>query len=341
MIISIKTQHDMYDYILSLDKIGIEKRPCDLPNDILKRKIKKIATKLDRQNKLFIKKAQVSKEIIEDKATHIKKQVLKMDKVYRYKSNYLIYDTLQDTGVCNALVVKHKSKIQNHEPIKYIEDIKESGSELRKTLIDLCIDYYNSIEYDIQSKSKSTEEYELKKACDLAEEAIAKYIKTEYFNNRIDIVVKHQKKFYSIYSHDGRLIPDIFIIDKINKLILVIDVKVYSVIGSKKGCRLIYDKNDNRFQINSYMGKIKQELEYNNNFVKECNIKDKNGYNIKGILLHVVNKSLWEENKGMQGTELTIEYDRPIKLYMVKDTENNGFANIKSEIKDILDKELY
>ena len=329
MIISIKTQHKMYDYILSKGKIGVEDKPNDLLKGLLKHKIKRLATKLDKQNKLFIKKAQVSKEIIEDKTTHVKKQVLKVDKIYRYKSNYLIYDTLLDTGICNTLIVKHRSKIQKHKQLEDIDSIKESGSELRKDLINLCKKYNRNIDYKVKSKMKSKEYYDLKREYALAEEAIGKYIDEEYFTDKTGINVEYQKEFKGKYNHDGKIKPDIFIIDHINNKILVIDVKVYDTVGYKPNKKRIYSHNDNRFQINSYMGKIKQEL---NSAID---------YDIKGILLHVVNPSLWEENKGMQGTELTIEYDRPIKLYMVKDTENNGFANIKSEIKDILDKELY
>lgn len=51
------------------------------------------------------------------------------------------------------------------------------------------------------------------------------------------------------------------------------------------------------------------------------------------MLLHVVNNDLWEENKSMQYTELTIEEDRPIILYMVRDTGDNGLDNILSKLE--------
>ena len=328
MVIRFETQHKMYKYILSNSKIGVEDKPKDLLNGLLKHKIKRVASKLDRQNKLFIKKAEVYREITEDKLTGAKKQVLKVHKNYRYKSNYLIFDTLEDIGICNNLVVKHKQKIQKHSKLNDIDSIKESGSELRKELIRLCKKYINNIDWVIRSKMKSKEYYELKKEYALAEEAVGKFIKDEYFKDSVNIIVEYQKEFKGQYGHDGKIKPDIFIIDKNNNKIIVIDVKVYDTVGYKPNKKRIYEHNSNRYQINSYMGKIKQE------FNRDID------YDIKGILLHVVSDELWEENKGMQGTQLTIEEDRPIMLYMVRDTGTNGLSNIFKEIKDLLDNEL-
>ena len=328
MVIRFETQHKMYLYILSSSKIGVEDKPKDLLNGLLKHKIKRAASKLDKQNKLFIKKAEVYRELTEDKLTGAKKQVLKIHKNYRYKSNYLIFDTLESTGICNSLVVKHKSKIQKHSKIIDIDDIKESGSDLRKKLISLCKQYNKGIDLIVNSKTKTKEYYELKKEYTLAEEAIGKFIKEEYFKDSVNIVVEYQGKFKGKYEHDGKIKPDIFIIDHTNNKIIVIDVKVYATVGYKSNKKRIYKENSNRFQINSYMGKIKQE------------INNATGYDIKGILLHIVNDELWEENKSMQGTQLTIEEDRPIILYMVRDTGIDGLSNIFGEIKCMLDNEL-
>lgn len=327
MVIRIETQHKMYKYILSDSKIGIEDRPKDFVEGLLKHKIKSTASKLDRQNKLFIKKAEVYREITEDKLTGAKKQVLKIHKNYRYKSNYLIFDTLESIGICNNLVVKHRRKIQKHSKLNDIDGIKESGSDLRKKLIRLCKNYMNGIELGIESKMKSNEHCELQKEYTLAEEAIGKFIKDEYFKDSVNIVVEYQGRFKGKYGHDGDIIPDIFIIDKNNNKILVIDVKVYSTVG-KPNKKRTYEKNSNRFQINSYMGKIKQEF------------NEGIDYDIKGVLLHVVSDELWEENKSLQYTELTIEEDRPIMLYMVRDTGIDGLSNIFKEVRCMLDNEL-
>ena len=115
-----------------------------------------------------------------------------------------------------------------------------------------------------------------------------------------------------------QLKPDIIFIGK-NKA-LVIDVKVYTNVETKHYDTRSYISNNNRFQLNTYIGKVKKQL---------C----EEGIEVHGIILHIVNDDIWCKSNDMQCADLTMEDDRPIKLFMIQD---KGLPYILSEYDKII-----
>ena len=168
-----------------------------------------------------------------------------------------------------------------------------------KKLIKSCILYYQHKEITEVSKGKSTEEYDIIKESWLAEQCLGKYS-----INDLDyrLKVKSQPKYYGGGKYAQVLKPDIQLYDKDN--LLIIDVKVYKNIHTYSHGQIKYGSNANRFQVNSYMGKCSNKYHRDN---------------VQGVILHIVNSDIMNKYGELQGADITIENDRPMKLWLIED----------------------
>ena len=292
MILSYVTQKEMYNYITSNKTTGVGYIDSNF-SLFITNEIKNISKKLFFRSELYIGKIQISVDS-DNRLVRIKN--------YKCKSNILILNTLHSIKNNTDFTNEEIRKQIGNESIDNYDEVIESGSKLRRKLIKLCKLYFEHKEIELRNKSKSMEEYELAKESFLAEASLGLFTQNEVVNVT---KVYRQKQFRSEYKHAQVLKPDIIIID--NRLLIVIDTKVYKEIGIKNHGKFEYCSNANRFQINSYIGKCLDKL------------MGGNANKIIGIILHIVNEELMEKNHELQGTELTIEKARPIYLYMIQD----------------------
>lgn len=307
MIISVDTQKEMYEYIIS-GKILRDNYIDSNLKIFITEQIKYLSKKLYLKTELYIGKMQLELDI---------DNKLIRKKNYKCKSNKLIFDILHQIESCNTFVTEEiKKQISRLDSINYKEVI-ESGSKDRKRLIRLCKLYIQNKEIELKTKGKSIEEYELAKESFLAETSLGIYSKDE-LNLGLDAYV--QKVFNTGKRFAQQIKPDIILIGK--EKALVIDVKVYKDIEAEHYDKRVYCSNSNRFQLNSYIGKVTKQL---------C----KNKVTVQGIILHIVNKEIWDKCSDMQEADLTIEEDRPITLYMIQD---KGLEYILNEYQKLVER---
>ena len=306
MIISIPTQKEMYSYILSNKTTGLEIADNKL-DDIISMQIKELARKLYSRSDLYIGKIRISKD---------KKHKLKKDKNYKCKSNQLIYYVL-DQFPESASYATDKMKTQlTLECPEDFWDVSECGTKGRKKLLKLCKLYLDNRDIRFSAKHKTTEEYDLAKESFLAEAAFGKYSE-EVFGEKAKVFIQKVLKKSTPTTHGLR--SDIIM--QFKNMTILIDVKVYSKVGEKYYQKYVYSSNANRYQVNSYIGA----------FVEEHILRRR----VVGVVLHIVDADLWEKNQELQGTDLTIEPDRPIHLYMIQD---NGLNYIFSEYNKLINE---
>lgn len=306
MIISIQTQKAMYDYILESKTMGEEITNRGL-GDVISFMITELAKRLYLRSELYIGKIIIHK----DSAYKLSKE-----KNYKCISNQLIYYVL--TNIPKS-VTYATDRIKKQLELKYSEDfmkVKENGTKERKKLLNLCKLYLANRDIEFVYKSKDKKEYSMAKEYFLAEATLGKYSK-EIFDGIAKVYT--QKTLKNGTATTLGLRSDIII--QFEDIVIIIDVKVYNKIGVTYYNNYVYGSNENRFQLNSYLGAYKDK--YGN--------KDK----VVGIVLHIVNQSLWDQNKQMQGSKLTIEDDRLIYLWMIQD---NGLNYILEQYKEIITK---
>lgn len=337
-IISKKTQLEMYKYIQQKSKInGVPMFDDD--QTLITQEILNTAKKLYRRTELYICRLSLKKDD--------NRLVRLFD--YRAKSNLLIYYVLHYRMNTNAYVYRGMFKIHSkddngaskddtrdcndlemftgiseNEIESIIEDrehIEESGSADRKRLVRLCKYYLDKCDLtNARDANMSLQEAELLRECWLAEKALSIYTKDKLKDTEYKVEI--QKSFKSKGEWGQNLKPDILISNK--SKIFVIDVKVYKDLtvnfwGTEKYC-----SNENRFQVNSYMGRVLQENRSENT---EC----------FGVLLHVINSELNDKHGQMQGADLTVENDREIRLWLLLD---KGLDRIFEEYSEMLNKQL-
>lgn len=305
MVISIDTQKEMYEYILS-GKILRDSYIDSNFQIFITEQIKYLSKKLYLRTELYIGKMQL--ELDENNKLRRKKN-------YKCNSNKLIFDILHQLENCNDFTTEDiKKQLSKLDSVDY-RDVIESGSKDRKRLVKLCKLYLQNKEIKLKTEAKSSEEYELEKECFLAETALGMY-STDELDLNIETYV--QKSFSSGKKFAQHIKPDIVFIGKDKAL--VIDIKVYTNVETKHYDTRSYISNNNRFQLNTYIGKVKKQL---------C----KEGTEVYGIILHIINKDVWNRSNDMQGADLTIEDDRPIRLFMIQD---KGLPYILSEYDKIV-----
>lgn len=306
MIISIQTQKAMYDYILESKTMGEEITNRGL-GDVISFMITELAKRLYLRSELYIGKIIIHK----DSAYKLSKE-----KNYKCISNQLIYYVL--TNIPKSITYA-TDRIKKQLELKYSEDfmkVKENGTKERKKLLNLCKLYLANRDIEFVYKSKDKKEYSMAKEYFLAEATLGKYSK-EIFDGIAKVYT--QKTLKNGTATTLGLRSDIII--QFEDIVIIIDVKVYNKIGVTYYNNYVYGSNENRFQLNSYLGAYKDK--YGN--------KDK----VVGIVLHIVNQSLWDQNKQMQGSKLTIEDDRLIYLWMIQD---NGLNYVLEQYKEIITK---
>lgn len=312
MVISIDTQKEMYEYILS-GKILRDNYIDSNFQIFITEQIKYLSKKLYLRTELYIGKMQLELD---------NNNKLKRKKNYKCNSNKLIFDTLHSIENCNDFTTEDiKKQLSGLNSVNYTEVI-ENGSKDRRRLIKLCKLYLQNKEIKLKTENKSSEEYELEKECFLAETALCVYSVDEL---DLGLETYVQKTFSTGKKFAQQLKPDIIFIGK-NKA-LVIDVKVYTNVETQHYDKRVYISNNNRFQLNTYIGKVKKQL---------C----REGIEVHGIMLHIINEDIWDKSNDMQCTDLTMEDDRPIKLFMIQD---KGLAYILQEyhkiVKDFFNNE--
>ena len=316
--ISIETRKEMYEYLLSDKKQGGKSYDSDF-QFFIKEVIKDLSKKLFLKTELYLRKS----IILRDNNYRIIRNT-----TYKFKSNKLIYDVLKELHIDYDYIdseddTRSKRIIEEQlSDVTYDEcdEILESGSKDRIKLIRACKLYLNGKEIELVSNTKSDDKYNMAEESWLAETVLGKYSK------ELGIGAKSQSPFNARNNqpYAGQLKPDIIVYDKNN--IIVIDCKVYKRIIEKnsKGTEK-YISNNNRYQVNSYIGRCLDSDKYSSKKYKN------------GIILHIADKELYERCQSADGTDLTIEYDRPIKLYIIED---KGLNYILSRYKEIIDNTM-
>ncbi len=314
MQISSETQIEMYNYLISGNIAG-NKFVNSNSQNFLSNSIKLLAKKLNSRAELFIRKANLRMD----------GDTLKMGSNYICSSNHLIYYVLNDIGGCSSLLkqlgeTEQINKLLHNMFTKMpndFESVPESSSSAgRSKMIKLCKLYLSEKEMEITAKRKCEDRDFLAKESTLAEKTLRKY--SYELGNGIQVQPNNVK---------GRLVSALAlrtdIILKCENRVLLIDIKVYSSISTKEDGTIFYKYNTNRYQVNSYIGA------YLN---KNSNISE-----ISGLIIHIVNHELFEKNKELQGADMTIELDRPMKLFLIED---NGLDSIFADYRKIIENAL-
>ena len=130
------------------------------------------------------------------------------------------------------------------------------------------------------------------------------------------------------------LVTDIILESPTANKSLIVDVKVYKDFIVKHHDKSRYKSNENRFQMNSYIGAYLEKAAK-----KELNAEKE--LMVDGILLHIVSPEHWErlkQHNGLNGAVLTIESKRPIHLYIIPDY---GLDYIFTSYAKIIERYLY
>lgn len=307
MVLTPKTQIEMYEYLSNKGTSGVISVDSD-SNEFLTSAIKKLATKVNRVCNLFNRQA-----LIKDG---------KMELDYNSDSNHLIYYVLNNIGGCAMLLKEintYKKAINNFKKIpKDIKYVRDTNNKLRDRLINLCKLYLDNQEYEIASKKKCTDIEFISKESWLAEKCLHTYSKKHFaiFGN----LLRHRTAIsYALRS-------DIVIEGAVKTII--VDVKVYSNIVSKDD--KLYISNNNKNQINSYIGAYLSKTNHKNN-------------NVEGIVLHIVSSEQYEKAKHLNGGDLSVEDDRKLSLYIIEDKGLNYILDTYKEIIEtrLVDKTSY
>lgn len=307
MVISVDTQKEMYKYIIS-GKILRDNYIDSNLKIFITEQIKYLSKKLYLRTELYIGKMQLELDA---------NNKLLRKKNYKCKSNKLIFDILHKIESCNTFETEEiRKQLNNLDSVDY-RDVTETGSKDRKRLIKLCKLYMQNKEIELRTKGETSEEYELAKESFLAETALGLYSENE-LNLGLETYV--QKVFAARNKFAQQLKPDIILIGK--DKVIVVDVKVYKDVETEHYDKRVYCSNNNRFQVNSYIGKVMKQL---------CTDK----IEVQGIILHIVNKEIWDRCSDMQEADLTIEEDRPITLYMIQD---KGLEYIFKEYQKLVER---
>ena len=314
MQISSKTQIEMYNYLISNKIVGIDFGVSN-SQEFLINAIKVLAKILNSRTELFVKKA-----IVE-----LNSENLSVRENCWCSSNHLIYYVLNDIKGCKGLLKPITENNSNKDSLHIYEEFPDgymglpenSGSVGRGKLIKLCKMYLSEKEIEITSKKKGVDQTFLAKESELAEKALHKY--SQQLGNHIKVqgnnLLPRLNNAYALKSD---------IILKCGDKAIVVDIKVYSSISEKEKEKLLYKYNSNRYQVNSYIGAYKN--------------KDKTVNEVSGLIVHIVNHELYEKNKEINGAELTIEPDRPMKLLLIED---RGLEQIFADYTEIINKELF
>ena len=302
MQLSLQTQLDMYTYIQS-GKISYFKIAEGNIQDFLINKIKEVTKLLMSNQSLFICKPLVCYE----------GDNFKTIRDYNSSSNQLIYYTLANLNLFPNILNQYDITVSDNLPEDF-NLVPESGTPARVQLIQLCKMYLQDKQLEQASKAKGSIDEKIDRESTLAEHTLHRYSRTNFktLSNRV-------KK---AFGYAQALETDIIVQSK-NKVI-IIDVKVYSNFVIKKHGELKYTYNSNRFQLNSYIGALRDKY------------KEKD-FTVEGIILHLVSPELWEDTKDLQAANLTIESDRPIHLYIIPD---HGLEYILSAYQKIIDNHL-
>ena len=295
MVLTAETQYQMYDYILS-GKLTNSKQAISKSQDFLILEIKRLSKRLSTRAELYKRKSIIN--VGENGEFNSSKN-------YELWSNILIYKTLHDiknitkydnTEIRNQLCIFENCDIRN---LLNIDSLKETGSSDKKRLIRACKLYQQHMDICKNAKDKDNGKYELVRESFLAEESLARFSKDTFAN----VYSQHQYREKEKYAQT--IIPDI-IIKNPDKLI-VIDCKVYKKIHTFSHGQLKYISNGNRFQVNSYIGRCLQD-DYDNKNIP-----------VQGIILHIVNSGIMNRYGELHGVDITIENDRPMKLWLIED----------------------
>lgn len=306
MIINSTVQHDMYRYLISDKSINVKIDNRSI-NDFIFYEIKLLAKKLFKRTELFICKASVERG---ENDRIVKK------KNYKCISNKFIYDILKEIGTVKFISEEISKELDFCEDIDDFTNIAETGSKDRKKLIRLCKLYMDNKEIikDIQSDI----EYEIANEAWLAEKVLYKYSADK--TGLAYIVDRKNNLMQRRLLHAYAMKADIVL--KRDNIIIVVDVKVYQKIGKKDKEHHLYSYNDNRFQLNSYMGKCIERY-------GEQSI-------VYGIILHIVNTEIFDAEAVLQNAELTVEGKRPIEMFMIN--ADKGLEYIFSEYKHKIER---
>ena len=314
MVLTAETQYQMYDYILS-GKLTDSKQAISNYSNFLVLEIKRLSKRLYHRAELYKGKSIIN--VGENGEFNSSKN-------YKCWSNIVIYKTLHDIkNITKYDNNEIRSQLGNYERCELcnicnIDSIKETGSRDKKRLIRACKLYQQHIDICKNAKDKDNGKYELTRESFLAEESLARFSKDNFAN----VYSQHQYREKEKYAQT--IIPDI-IIKNPDKLI-VIDCKVYKKIHTFSHGQLKYISNGNRFQVNSYIGRCLQD-DYDNKNIP-----------VQGIILHIVNKETMEKYKELNGTDLTIESDRPMRLWLIEDKGGeNGLKYIFEEYKRLIE----
>lgn len=297
--LSIDTRREMYNYLLS-DRIKSIKNVDSNLQVYITEQIKELSKRLFYKTELYIGKSTLKRD---------NNYRIKRAKNYRARSNKLIYDVLQDLNICYDYIDEKDEKIIEEQLSKItydkdnIDDIAETGSNDRKKLIRACKLFLQKKDFEFYAKDKYEEKYCIADDSWLCEQVLGKYSKKHYKS----VMQSPFNPIKSIQPFASQLKPDIILWN--TNSMFVLDVKVYSKILEKnQHGDLKYVGRDNRFQVNSYIGAV---------IVSGRKYSTKQ-YN-QGIILHIVNKELYEESKEAHNTDLTIESNRPMKLWLIED----------------------
>lgn len=314
MQISSETQVAMYNYLLS-GKISGDNFIDSNSQDFLINSIKLLAKKLNGRAELFIRKANLRMD----------GDTLKMGSNYICSSNHLIYYVLNNIGGCSSLLKQLGETEQINKllhsvftkiPVEF-EAVPESSSTSRGKMIRLCKLYMSEKEMEITSKKKSEDKDFIAKESALAEKSLRKY--SSELENGIAVQSNNIK---SRLENALALKSDIIL--NYGDGAVIIDIKVYSSISTRDDGILFYKYNTNRYQVNSYIGAY---LNKNSTISKTS-----------GLIIHIVNHELYEKNKELQGADLTIETDRPIRLFLIED---KGLDSIFADYRKIVESTLF
>lgn len=323
-VISTATKREMHSYLLSDSRMSIDSTNTDSDTEtFLKDQIEDMARKLYVNLELYICKSELTGN----------NGRITLNKNYKCLSNKLIYDTLIENIETNMFsdeeLDKQMSKVDKID-INELDLIPESGSLVRKRLIRACklLRQYNNADFSRKDKREQINSFEMDIESHLAEQVIAKYSK-EILEDKADVFNQRQFRYNCRFAQAIK--PDTLIIAK--QWAIVIDVKVYSKLTYEANNKDKYISNVNRFQVNSYMGKVLERY-YKNS--KDSNI------NILGIILHIANRDIMNDKsvRDMNGCDLSVEDSRRIKLYIIEDKGLDYILNeyeriIKSEIETI------
>ena len=320
MQISTQTQVEMYNYLLN-NKVAGNNIIDSNSQDFLSNSIKMLAKKLSGRAELFLRKPIMQMD----------NEILKMRSNYMCSSNHLIYYVLNEIDGCkrflnqlgevgddkeSELLNKKLATVFSQKPEDYEKISEDGGTVGRRKLIKLCKLYLAEKEFIIASKKKSDDKDFLARESTLAEKSLRKY-SYELKNN---IKVQGNKVLERL-EHAMAMYTDIILCKEDRALI--IDIKVYASFSENSHGKLMYNKGNNRYQVNSYIGAYLS--------------KNKNISKISGLLIHIVNHDLYEKNKELQGADLTTEPDRPIRLYLIED---KGIDNIFADYRKIIEETL-